>query len=740
MRRDAMVLTLAVFFVLSSFAVVFSGTAASTEDYFVEATISCTYETGSQLAVHAQMIVLSINVFDTIYDRQSIENLAASNSYVMGAIMLRLHESVKTQIESAFQDAQVVPISKIPSYEKPFFVDDFHVNLTAAFFHYNGSLNLSNFINGMLDMGATVNYQSNLHAEQGWNTTYVYVLPSTMALVSANTDETNSETNRITWVVQNWKGDGTSKDAVLSARLMNPTTPSSETEDISLEFTLDTRSVSSVSFTSAVVVKTINIRNYYVLPSFITGLGSTPADGVRLCIENGLFSWDDVFEKTIQPIQQQATPIIENSSFDQKLALAFSWDASSTTNCSVPYNISHMDDAPAIQADFVDPTVNLLICQTPARAFFGLMNAGANATISSEDVNFGSGLNGISRPYTILLCLPTNITLAGENVYAWNKTTAPSGMFLSDDQPTPPYTSEHIETLVEIDLSKMDLNIPSVFTGKTELTASTKMTEDDQFYVIRWPSEFSLSPKIALAYLNADAFRICTEENVFSDSQINSFLAEKKDMFEQRLSAVLHGLSVKGMIDKKVFTGSLVWDGDISAMDAVVPVVVSSYANEVYRIGFNISLFPAELTIAPQHFILQGLENQSVKYRIIFPKGITANANDTLGMPLITGKTNDGRDYVELSFDAASFGQTTTLTCMLSASPVYVLGVFLPCILVFILLIILIVIILLIRKKRGGLRRGKGKLFAPEDNEPSDYGGQDYYVPPPPPSSKSKKK
>jgi len=151
-------------------------------------------------------------------------------------------------------------------------------------------------------------------------------------------------------------------------------------------------------------------------------------------------------------------------------------------------------------------------------------------------------------------------------------------------------------------------------------------------------------------------------------------------------------------------------------------------------------LFPAELTVAPQHFILQGLENQSVKYRIIFPRGITVNASDTLGKPLIVGKTNDGRDYVELSFDAASYGQTTVLTCMLSASPAYVLGIFLPCILVFILLIILIVIILLIRKKRGGIRRGKGKLFAPEDNEPSDYGGQDYYVPPPPPSSKSSKK
>ena len=55
---------------------------------------------------------------------------------------------------------------------------NFAVNLTASFFHYNGSMNLTNFINGVLDMGATVTYHFNLQAEQGWNTTYVYVLPS----------------------------------------------------------------------------------------------------------------------------------------------------------------------------------------------------------------------------------------------------------------------------------------------------------------------------------------------------------------------------------------------------------------------------------------------------------------------------------------------------------------------------------------------------------------------------------
>jgi catabolite regulation protein CreA len=723
----------AVLFLLP-FVFVSTTTAENTSEIQVEATIISTFETGSQLSVRAQMIVNRIsNIYETTYTRQMIETMTDSD--VLAVIKNQLHILIKNQIEEIFQNADVSAITKKPSYEIPYFIDEFHVNLTASFFHYNGSMNLTNFINGALDMGATVTYHFNVQAEQGWNITYCYVLPNTTTLTYANT----AETNPITWVVRNWDGNDTGKDATLSINSKNPTTPISETEDIALEFILDTRTIDDISFTNSIVVKKMNVDSYNVLPEFITGLDNMPADGVRLCIDSGLFSWTDFFEKTIRPIEQQTTPLIENSSFQQTLDLSFTWDAESSTNCSTPYNITHMDDAPAIRANFKDPDVNLQICQMSARAFFGLINAGANASIAPADVNFGSDLDGITHPFSITLRLPTNISLNGDNVYTWNKTTPIAGEFLSGLQPTPPYREEHIETRVEIELLKMDLNVPSVFTGKTELTASTKMREDDRLYVIRRDGEISFFPKVNITYLNSDAFRLCTEENVFSESQISSFLSKKTEMFQQRLSEIFHGLRVKGIIDRKIFLNSLVWDGDISAMDNVVPVVVSNYANEVYAVGFNVSLWPAELTLAPQRFTFQGVENQTVIYRIIFPRGITVNASDNAGKTLITGKTNDGRDYVELSIEAGSATQSTVLICLLAVSPVYILGLFLPCILVFTLLVVLVIIIYLIRKKRGGLKRGKKKLFEREDNEPSDYGGQDYYVPPPPSSSKKKK-
>jgi hypothetical protein len=368
------------------------------------------------------------------------------------------------------------------------------------------------------------------------------------------------------------------------------------------------------------------------------------------------------------------------------------------------------------------------------------MNAGATASISPPDISFGLGLERIKYPYEITLLLPTNISLDEQNIiYTWNKTKPITGTFRSNRQSTPTYTDENIDSRIEIELSKMDLNVPSIFTGKTELTVSAKMKEDDRLFVIRRDGDFSFSPKINITYLNSDALRLCIEENVFSQDQVTSFLSQKTERFQQRLSKIFYGLNVKGIVDRKIFSDSLVWDGDISAMDNIIPVVVSNYANNVYTVGFNVSLWPIDLTIAPQRLSLQGIENQTVTYRIIFPRGITINASDSAGKTIIMGKTNDGRDYVELSFDAGVTTQSTVLTCILNVSPVYVLGLFLPCILVLILLVVLVVIIYLIRKKRGGLRRGKGKLFEPEDNEPSDYSGQDYYVPPPPSSKKKKK-
>jgi hypothetical protein len=236
----------------------------------------------------------------------------------------------------------------------------------------------------------------------------------------------------------------------------------------------------------------------------------------------------------------------------------------------------------------------------------------------------------------------------------------------------------------------------------------------------------SIPEKIVLPYLNSDAFRICVEEAVFQEQDINTFLTNKKTLFETRISQVLNGLKIQGKTDNQVFTNSLDWDGDISNMDGLTPVIISSYADNIYPIGLNLSVWPPELYISNQTFSLYSLVNQSVTYRVLLPKGISVQATDTLGKLILNGTLDDGREYIEVSFDSTDRIISDILLLELSASPFFMIGIFMPCILSLVLVIILIVIVYLIRKRR------KGKKIASEEPEVTGYEEQDYYVPPPP--------
>ena len=124
-----------------------------------------------------------------------------------------------------------------------------------------------------------------------------------------------------------------------------------------------------------------------------------------------------------------------------------------------------------------------------------------------------------------------------------------------------------------------------------------------------------------------------------------------------------------------------------------------------------------------------GLKNQSVTYRVIFPHGTTVEFNDSLGRAVVK-ETDDGRKYIEISFNASESGLIDKVTCKIIPSTLFVVGIFMPCIISLIITIIMIIVILIIRKKR----RGKTETVAEEEEGFEGYEDQEYYVPPPPSS------
>ncbi len=709
----------------------------------VTANFDIEFNTATYLEIYVTMDVNEATAFDEVYDSAGIEHLATSTNTsdieALGVIKYLLHSSVKDHLETTFENADVVSLNDRPIYENSVFYENCAVNLTSTFFDMNEAVDAYGLVNGVLDMGAEVSYTFNIPAEAGWLNTFTYRLPSSIRLVSANTQVTDLYKNEMTWTADNRIGDAKTNQATLSIQTKTPSTPKQTSEEITLEFELDGRNARSIDLNTNILAKSVDIRNYSILPDFVTNLDFVTSDGIRLFIDNEFTSWDNFYNKTIKPVEIAAISAIEKSSLNQTLTTSFSWNPETTTNCSTPYDITNMNKEPPIKAKVSNNDIRLKICDVSARALFGLIDSGATANISSTDINFGDKLGEIGYQYDGSFYLPDNISLAGEKIYKWNQSKPISGGFKSDDAPE--YSNEKIQTTIEIEYSGLDLNLFGLFTGKAELTSKLYMKETNNYYVTTLPDEFTLPDKVKLGHFNSDAFRLCVEENVFAGEDINEFLANEKTLFETRLASLLSGLKINGLVKRDDFDQSIAsWDGEITNMDASTPVKTASDAHSSYPVSFGLSFSPPKFEINEQSLNLAGLQNQNVTYRIVLPRGTTMDASDSLNR-LVPGKTADGRDYIEISFDASESGLTDIVNFKIVPSPLFALSIFLPCIVCIIIAIVLIIAILIVRKKRKGFggkrsRPKKTKEIKEDEEESEGYEEQEYYVPPPPSSKK----
>jgi hypothetical protein len=673
--------------------------------------------------INATIDVIEITVFDHVYNSIGIQNIASSDPLTLGAIMLRLRDLLKKQIESSCEHANVHVTNEKPVYQNSVFYDEYTVNLTPSFFEVNQTVDIHDFVNGVLDMGARVNYTINFQAEPGWNNIYTILLPTSISRPYTNGDVNG---NRIQWKVENEKGLSSHIAGDLQIQLVNPTTPPSEKENIALHYGLNATKPDSIELEINIYAHEINIEKYDILPPFISRLSVVPSDGIRLFVKNGLVSWNDFHNKTLKPLEQKITQIIENSTFNQTLQLLFMWENKTTIDCLVPYEITHMDNNPPIQAVFTDSHIQLEICGIPAKALFGLINSGAQVNVSQGDFNFGEGFDEIGYPFNGTVYLPEKFYIHKKNIYHWDQSTPIAGEIESDYAHQ--YLNERIDVTVEIEIRGTDLDLPSFFTGETKLGVSLFLQEKKNYSVIEVPPEFNLPKKISIDYLNADALRLCIEEKVFTSDNVTDFLESEKNLFKARLINLLPGLNAEARADTQVFQKSLQWSGNLAEISANNPVQVVSYAHSAYHLAFHLSFLPPKFEIINQSINFMGLQNQNVTYRMIFPPGTNVMVKDSLDKVDVKN-TEGGRPVLELSFDVSESGVSDEVVFKMVPSPLFIVGVFMPCAASFFITIILIIVIYIVRKKRRVERKGK---FEKEKEQLEGYENQDYYVPPPP--------
>jgi hypothetical protein len=114
---------------------------------------------------------------------------------------------------------------------------------------------------------------------------------------------------------------------------------------------------------------------------------------------------------------------------------------------------------------------------------------------------------------------------------------------------------------------------------------------------------------------------------------------------------------------------------------------------------------------------------------MLFPQGVDIDISDPLDKAKIV-ETREGRKSFEISFTSEESNLAVEVSLEIKPSGLFLLGLFIPCIISIFITIILIIVIIIIRRKRKARR-------PPVHEEPieetiSGYEDEEYYVPPPP--------
>lgn len=684
-------------------------------------------KTATDFYLNVQMRINRATAFGQIYNNAGVNGLATSgdadDSEALGVIKNNLHNSLRNQLIDVFGEKNIDPLGYKPTYQSPYFYEEYNINLTSDYFGINETINPYELINGVLDMGGWMNYNFIFKADHGWNNTYSMNLGENYKLQRAIYGSVMNQI--IEWEVRNGNGENPEKEGVLIISRKNPTSDLEE-EDITLDFILNSKEKDTVLI-SNINLKSISLSNYNFLPTFLTNISHVPSDGLRLFVKNGLLSWDEIYQKTVKSIHDEIKTAIETPAvFNQTLNFKLSWDENTTETSQSPYIVNKMDKNPPARMILTDESINIIINQLSSRALFGLVDAGAIATVKPNSINFGSEIENVGYEYNITLQMPENVLLNNKNEYTWNKYKNFSGEILSNNAQK--YDENEINSIIEIEVESTDLNLLSIFTGQTELVFGLNLEEEKNYKVTQMPSEFNLPDSIYIEYLCSDALRLCIEEDVFKQSEVDEFLAHDKTVFEEVLKQII-GFNIKGNEGLIKFQESLEWDGNILEMDENSPVITRSYSHESFPIKFQLSITPPEFKIPPQKFTFKGLQNQQRTYRMIFPPGISINSEDTLDKSKVN-VTRDGCRYVEIVFSPDEAGASTDVTLTITPSFFFILGLFTPCIVSLMITIILIIVVIMFRRKRK--RKGPVAYSPPSQEQTAGYEEEDYYIPPPP--------
>lgn len=683
-----------VLFLLSMLPASGVGEDEKDETIWVDATINLNFVNGTHLQVTTLLDVHNMTVYGRIYGADDIREIYDSEG---GAFRAKIFDYVYDILaNNIFKgcdiNLSIPPVAdpatlNIPSDSDPYnppvtFIVYGNITLRGDFFNF-GEDDVDNLINGLLNVGAQIRYGINIFAPPGWNTTYIISVPHSISITETN-GHLSIDGKRVTWELQNWKSITSSKQSAYVVLIRNNVlcTPKEEVAIANISF--DLRKIHYAEVNISLDFESLYLSDFLNLPEFVSDISFYPADAVRLLCEYGILSWDDV-NKQLEERWKNFLNKFEYS-LDKNISLVFFVDERSTSKCPCPYNVSDMNTFPPLSVK-AKGRITKLFDDLSVSTVLGIIYSGGTVRIRDNIIN----LSDLDYPFQARLIMPY-----GE-IYEWNNNT-PLSVNLSYNL-APRYKNEEVERVVEITVKDINIDLPKIFMGKSNVVSNVDIRE--HYYLYRIPSRelISLPEWIDIDIVNSDLFRLFVEEKVLNESTLDKLFIKILNSSKERLQILTGKDKLKIYIDDKLFENSLRWDRDITKMDDEQPVDISTFSSITEGSELSVSLSPLSLSIKDKKLncISSAIENTT--YRIIFPKGVSVVYHNSSGN-IVKGKTVDGHEYLEVVIPRTENISVTTVHYSLIFSPLMMLKIFFPIIIMAVIGISMIVIILFIGRRR----------------------------------------
>jgi len=494
---------------------------------------------------------------------------------------------------------------------------------------------LHDLVSGTLKMGGVLNLSFELVAEAGHLNNYRFTPPSGTVFMAGQAMTS----------VQEFAVDGRGSTEMVKNKeylVFASRSPADLEESIKADILVDIREFDDLSITIDVVIDAVDSTD--ISPYFpdVLGLTLISADGIRMAVENGLMTWDDIYGLAVRDHVRETERQL-SALMDGDLGLKFEWNQSSLSG----YDPSQMT-GPSLRGELTG-SGSIDIRGLSANTAMEALRSGARVPLELE---IESELD-----WSVDLCMPLGTTLEGTGLtpskdqddrvrFMLNRGfPTVKGFVVAEEQNEHEYDGE---IMLDIDVKEFDDSIRKVLgQRKTTIWFDIDIEVDVHSVPLKGALLSHVPQDIEMERADADFVRALLADGEINKSVIDEVMNDLRPVVVDRLSKALGG-----QVTVRLFVEEQSLDVNTSGP---IRILGSAKAKKDKDID---SLATVQYVIeVGQRFRLEGKEGWKVGYTIRLPEGMkVVRVEHSKSMTEFSErpKVTDERTFTEVITDGGS--------------------------------------------------------------------------------------